>query len=79
MNLNEFIETKRIGKLKEITGDDIHDNIEVFIYLDGFFIYDKSANFHYSLILENMEYVDNELSILEKQLYEFCITIGAIE
>ena len=79
MNLNKFIETKRLGKLKEITGDDIHDNIKVFIYLDGYFIYDKSSNFHYSLILENQEFIDSELYILEKQLYDYCITIGAIE
>ena len=80
MNIDSFIKTSKfISNLKSITNNDEDEYISAFIYLDNYYIYDKTPLLDFYLILENCEYISKNIFNLEEKLYEYCKQIGALE
>lgn len=80
MNIKEFRKTKKFTKnLAEYTNELEHDQVPGYVYLDSYYIFDKLFEMNYYLILENLDFENEDLSVLEEKLYNYCNQIGALE
>ena len=78
MSFRDFQKTRTYVKdISENMGmDTLQDG---FVYMDGYYICNRSRERDFYLIIENMQYEDPDLEKLEYILYAYCIDIGVFD